>query len=79
MQDLEIINKLNAEAIERSIPQQLAAGRVVVAEYAGLHFIGFETFSGETALADAQAKLAKLNSSNDGTHGKLFTPEAAAA
>lgn len=79
MQDLEVIHKLNAEAIERSIPQQLAAGRTVVAEYSGVHFVGFSTFTGDTAAADAQAKLTELNSRNDGTHGKIFRPEVATA
>lgn len=79
MQDLYTIHKLNAEAVERSIPSQLASGRTVVAEYSGLHFVGYETFSGETAREDALAKAAELNARNDGTTAKIFTPEEAAA
>lgn len=79
MQDIQVIAKLNAEAVERSIPQQLAAGRTVVAEYSGLTFVGFETFSGENAERDARAKLNELNNRNDGSHGKIIRPETAAA
>lgn len=79
MQDLNVIAKLNAEAIERDIPRQLAAGKIVVAEYTGLHFVGYETFSGETAEAEAQQKLNTLNARNDSTHGKIFRPTPVAA
>ncbi len=79
MQDLHIINKLNAEAIERSIPQQLAAGRTVVAEYAGLHFVGYETFSGENAEAEAQAKADEIASRGYTYTAKILRPEPVAA
>lgn len=79
MQDLNVIAKLNAEAIERDIPRQLAAGKIVVAEYTGLHFVGYETFSGDNAEAEAQEKLDALNARKDSTHGKIFRPTAVSA
>lgn len=79
MQDLNVINKLNNEAVERDIPRQLAAGRTVVAEYNGVTFVGYETFSGDHAEAEAQAKVAELAARRDSSHGKIFRPEAATA
>lgn len=73
MNDLNTINRLNAEAIERDIPRQLAAGKIVVAEYTGLHFVGYETFSGPNAEAEAQAKLAQIECQATG-HGKILRP-----
>ena len=79
MQDLNVINKQNNEAIDRDIPRQLAEGKTVVAEYAGLHFVGYETFSGPNAEADAQAKVKELESRHDSSHGRIFRPEGATA
>lgn len=73
MQDLETINRLNAEAIERDIPRQQAKGKFVVAEYAGVHFVGYST---HTERSSAEHKLAQLNASGTSTHGKLFEPTA---
>lgn len=75
MNDLNQINENNARAIEREIPAQLAAGKFVVAEYAGLHFIRFETFDTEGPARD---KLETLRGRSDSTWGKLFTPTAGA-
>ena len=74
MHDLNTINRLTAEAVERSIPQHLAAGRTVVAEYAGLHFVGFETFSGDNADTEAQARADEINSRGDSSHAKIVRP-----
>jgi hypothetical protein len=52
--DLQTINRLNAEAIERDIPRQQAKGKYVVAEYRGLNFFGYSTHSSE-AKANAYA------------------------
>lgn len=78
MNDLNQINKQNNEAIERDIPNQLAAGKIVVAEYTGLHFVGYETFSGENAEAEAQKKVADLAARHDSSHGKIFRPNSEA-
>lgn len=77
MHDLNTINRLNNEAIEASIPKHLAEGRTVVAEYAGLHFVGFETFSGENAEQQAQEKLDRLTKAGGSVHGKIFRPASA--
>lgn len=79
MHDLNQIQKLNNEAVLASIPKHLEAGRIVVAEYAGLHFTGFETFSGDNAKAEAEAKLAELNAKGGSVHGTIHFPEAATA
>ena len=47
MQDLEQINRANAEAVERSIPKLTDDGKFVVAEYHGLRFFGFAAFDTE--------------------------------
>lgn len=82
MNDLNTINRQNAEAIKRNIPQLLAAGHHVVLEYAGLHFIGTHTFKGDTpegtALQRAQARLQELNARNDSTRAELKSPPAEA-
>lgn len=79
MQDLNIINQQNNEAIERDIPRQLADGKTVVAEYAGLHFVGYETFSGPNAEADAEARVKELEARHDSSHGRIFRPAATTA
>jgi hypothetical protein len=79
MQDLSVINRQNNEAVERDIPRQLANGNTVVAEYAGLHFVGYQAFSGPTAEADAQAKVKELESRHDSSHGRIFRPTTQAA
>jgi len=80
MNDLNTINRLNAEAVTSqlgsSIPLLQAQGKYVVAEYAGLHILSFETFSGEGAKDRAEAKLFELNSKADSTSGRLFAPDA---
>jgi hypothetical protein len=43
MNDLNTINRLNAEAIARDIPRQRAKGKYVVAEFNGLNFVGYST------------------------------------
>jgi hypothetical protein len=79
MHDLNQIQNINNKAVEATIPKHLEAGRIVVAEYAGLHFTGFETFSGEGAKAEAEAKLAELNAKGGSVHGKIHFPEGVTA
>ena len=79
MHDLNQITKLNNQAIEASIPKHLEAGRIVVSEYAGVHFTGFETFSGDNAKAEAEAKLAELTAQGGSVHGKIHFPQGVAA
>lgn len=71
MNDLQQIDRANARAIANNIPDLQARGCWVVTEYAGLHIVGAEIFSGEDCELRAQAKLAELNASGNSTHGVL--------
>lgn len=74
MQDLNVINKLNNEAVQRDIPNQLAAGKHVVAEYAGLHFIGSSAFD---TLAEAEARKKSLDDKGiPGNRAEILSPAA---
>lgn len=73
MQDLNVITKLNAEAVERDIPQQQANGKYVVAEYAGLHFIGYHLFDSE---AEANKQAAEIGLQPSG-RARVFNPTTA--
>jgi len=76
MQDINVIAKINAEAAERDIPQQLANGKHVVAEFAGLHYVAHHVF--DTA-EKAQHKAAQLNAEGGSTHARTFSPETTTA
>lgn len=70
MQDLHIINKLNAEAIERDIPAQQRNGHYVVAQFSGLNFIGYSLHDTE---AEANAKSCEIGN-HYGARAKVFHP-----
>jgi hypothetical protein len=72
--DIETIDRLNAKAILSNIPELLAKGHFVVVEYAGLHAVGCEIFSGQGASDRASAKLTQLNAAGTTTHGELHEP-----
>lgn len=75
MQDLDQIRKINSEAHERDIPVQQAKGLYVVAEYHGLHYIGYSTHSSEV-----EANAAACHIGNQvGRRAKVFTPTQLAA
>jgi len=74
MNHLNQIHAANARAIADNIPDLLAKGHWVVVEFAGLHVVGCENFSGEGAEGRARAKLAELNASGNSTHGELHAP-----
>lgn len=75
MQDLDQIRKINSEAHERDIPVQQAKGLYVVAEYHGLHYIGYSTHASEV-----EANAAACHIGNQvGRRAKVFTPTALAA
>jgi predicted methyltransferase len=61
MHDLATINKLNAEAIGRNIPAWRAAGKWVVAEYAGLSFVDAKPYDTEGQARVRQAELHNRN------------------
>ena len=70
MQDLNVITKLNNEAHERDIPNQQAKGLYVVAEYAGLNYVGYTTY---TAEVDANAKACEIGN-EPGKRARVFPP-----
>lgn len=78
MNDIATIARLNAEAVKRAIPDLLKAGHYVVAEYAGLHFIGTHTFRGDqdgrSAQERAEACVSELNARGDSTRAELHSP-----
>jgi len=57
MHDIRTIDRLNAEAVERSVPHQLAAGKHLVLHYTGLHFVGSRAFETQTEAVAEQAML----------------------
>lgn len=75
MQDLHTIRKLNAEAHELDIPNQQAKGLYVVAEYHGLHYVGYSTHTSEV---EANAKACEIGN-EVGRRSKVFTPTQLAA
>lgn len=78
MQDLNTISRLNQEAIQRSIPDLLLRGAIVVAEYAGINFVGVHAFRGTTPEGDAgeraRACFSEIAERNDSSNAKLYTP-----
>jgi hypothetical protein len=78
MNDIATIARQNAAAVQRAIPDLVKAGHYVVAEYAGLHFIGTHSFRGEqdgrSAEDRANACLTELNGRGDSTRAELHKP-----
>lgn len=75
MQDLNVIAQLNSEAHERDIPNQQAKGLYVVAEYHGLHYVGYSTHTSEV---EANAKACEIGN-EVGRRAKVYTPTAISA
>ena len=71
MQDLNIINKLNTEAIQRDIPVQQAAGKFVLAQFTGLTFIGYSVHDTEGERNQAAVDYVNASPTN---RTKLFNP-----
>lgn len=57
MNDLQTIDRLNAEAIERDIPRQQAKGKYVVAEFIGLRFTGYSTHQTESEANEKACEI----------------------
>lgn len=72
MNDLNTISRLNAEAAERDIAPQLKAGKYVVAEYTGLHYVAHHVFDTEDAALEKQEAI---NGATNSSHAKLLRPE----
>lgn len=71
MQDLNIINKLNTEAIQRDIPVQQAAGKWIVGQFSGLNFVGYSVH--DTELERNKAAIDYANG-GPGNRTELFSP-----
>lgn len=71
MNDLEVIARKNAEAVEASIPALLKQGKYVVARFIGLHFVDCETFS---VRADAVHRAAQIDAQKNSERGVLYEP-----
>lgn len=76
MNDLYQIQKANTAAVQRDIPNKLAKGRFVAAEYTGLHFVGYHDYA---TLGEAQAKADEINARGDSSHAKVQSPHPIAA
>ncbi len=72
MNDLNQITRQNAEATQRDIPVQQAAGKFVVAEYAGLHYVGHQTFDTEREANAHAASIA--TDSNPTGRSQVYRP-----
>ena len=70
MQDLDVIAKINSEAHERDIPNQQAKGLYVVAEYHGLHYVGYSTHASEV---EANAKACEIGN-EVGRRATVYAP-----
>jgi len=75
MQDLDVIQRQNSQAHERDIPNQQAKGLYVVAEYHGLHYVGYSTHTSEV---EANAKACEIGN-EVGRRAKVYPPTAIAA
>jgi hypothetical protein len=75
MNDIKTIIQQNALAVARNVNNLVADGCHVVIEYAGLHVMGAESFSGFGAEIRARARLDELNASGNSTHGELRSPD----
>jgi hypothetical protein len=75
MQDLDVIAKLNSEAHARDIPNQQAKGLYVVAEYHGLHYVGYSTHASEV---EANAKACEIGN-EVGRRATVYAPTQLAA
>lgn len=75
MQDLDVIQRQNSQAHERDIPNQQANGLYVVAEYHGLHYVGYSTHTSEV---EANAKACEIGN-EVGRRARVYAPTAIAA
>ena len=77
MQDLEVIDRLNARACAAEIPKLRAAGKFVVAIYSGLNYYSHEAFAN---AIDAGLYIdSRALENNPGERSQLLEPTTAAA
>ena len=72
MHDLNVINRINAEAFAESIQNHRRQGRWVLAKYEGLHLVSIETFTMQTVAQAAHDAAADCQ--HGGGRSVLFTP-----
>jgi len=76
MQDLDVIARQNAKAVEEHTLKSRDAGKWGVAKYTGLNFHSYADFDNE---ADRNAAAAEWNNTGAGNRTTLHNPETAAA
>ncbi len=76
MQDLNVIAKLNAQAVEEHTLKSRDTGKFGVAKYTGLNFHSYADFDTE---AERNAAAAEWNNEGAGHRTTLHNPEVAAA
>lgn len=76
MQDLDVINRLNARAEEEHATKLVKEGKFVVVKYTGLNYYGYEAFDNER---DRNAAASAWNNQGAGHRTKLLQPQAVAA
>ena len=76
MQDLEVIARLNAKAVEEHTLKSRDAGKFGVAKYTGLNFHSYADFDTQ---AERNAAAAAWNNDGPGNRSTLHDPEVAAA
>lgn len=76
MQDLQVIDKLNGEAVERSVPSILAKGKHAVVRYTGLNVHSVSEH--DTAAEALEAAGAHIDET-PGNRAHVRSPEAVAA
>lgn len=71
MQDLEIINRQNAKAVEAHAAKEAAAGKYVLTKYSGLNFVDYEAFDTER---DRNAAAIEWTNSSPGNRSGHLNP-----
>lgn len=71
MNDLNVINKQNAKAVEAHASKEAAAGKYVHLKYTGLHFVDYEAFDTE---ADRNAAAAAYTAKGGSNVSKFLNP-----
>lgn len=75
MQDLEVIHRQNARAVEEHAAKEAKAGKFVLTKYTGLNFHSYEAFNDERSRNEAAVNW--TNASPGNRAGHLNPPTAA--
>jgi predicted short-subunit dehydrogenase-like oxidoreductase (DUF2520 family) len=73
MQDINVIEKQNQQAVEGALTGIIARGNYAVVEKAGLHVINTHEC---TSLEGAEALNAELNAKGGSVHSSIIAPTA---